>query len=68
MKHLMLNWILSLLVFGVQFKLLAISNETRIAGYCASSTECSEHSLKKYNESFFFKLMSFFSAWYDKKI
>ena len=37
---------------------------TRIAGYGASSTECSELSLKK---SFFLQI-DIFSAWYDKKI
>ena len=30
---------------------------TRISGYCASNTECSDHSLKKYKV---YKLMSFF--------
>ena len=32
-------------------------NKTRIAGYCASSTECFDHSLSKKN---FFKLVSLF--------
>ena len=30
-----------------------------IAGYCARSTECSDHSLKKYGKVFF-NLLSFF--------
>ena len=32
---------------------------TQIARYCASSTECSDHSFKKIQQ-FFFKLLSFF--------
>ena len=34
--------------------------KTRIGGYSANSTECSDHSLKKYEKSFFFKLVSLF--------
>ena len=42
---------------------------TRIAGYCASSTECSDHSLKEYKKKvFFYKLVSFFSACCNNKI
>ena len=38
--------------------------KTRIANYCASSTECSDYFLKK--ENIFFKNRVVFSAWYDK--
>ena len=40
---------------------------TRIASYCASSTECSKHSHKT-KKVFFFKFLSvFFSTWCDKR-
>ena len=39
---------------------------TRIAGYCASSTGCSDHNLKKY-QNIFFQNIAVFSAWCDKK-
>ena len=39
-----------------------------IASYCASSTECSDHSLKKYKKVFFFRISVVISAWCDKKI
>ena len=38
--------------------------ETMIAGYCASSTECSDHNLQKVQK---FKLVLFFSYLSDKK-
>ena len=41
--------------------------ETSIAGYCASSTKFSEHSLKKDNY-FYFQTSVVFSGWCDKKI
>ena len=41
--------------------------QTRIAGYCASSTECSDTVLEKRKKTFL-KLMSFFPAWCDKKM
>ena len=34
--------------------------KTRIAGYCAISTECSDHRLKKFKNVFFFKWCRFF--------
>ena len=46
-------------------------NKTRIAGYCASSTEYFDHSLKKIktkNSNFFFQISVVFSAYCNKKI
>ena len=36
------------------------TTKTRIAGYCASSTEWSDRSLQNTKKKFFFKLVSFF--------
>ena len=61
-------------LFTLLALLFTVSNnesliETMIVGYCASSTECSDHNLKKYAKSFFFQIsVVFFSAWCDKRI
>ena len=34
--------------------------KTRLAGYCASCTECSDHSLRKIEKMFFFRISAVF--------
>ena len=42
-----------------------MKKKTRITGYWANGTECSDHNLTKYNK--FFQTIVVFSAWCDKK-
>ena len=55
------EWIDALLIFRPDLIRIEtiIRIKTRIAGYCASSTECSDHSLKKIQKKTF-KLVLFF--------
>ena len=54
------RWLSVLPLFFVENEIKKnIGREIRIAGYCANSTECSNHSLKNTTN---------FSAWCDKRI
>ena len=58
-----LNFHLFRVIFLFFFK--KRSTLTRIVGYCASSTKCSDHGLKNTKQKvFFLNFLSFFSACY----